>query len=48
MAYASVPLGIFAADGEMYNYTRDASRCLEILSINTGSFDVPMKKIDLR
>ena len=32
-------------DGEMYNYTRDASRCLAILSINTSSSD---EKIDLR
>ena len=38
--YASVPLGIFCiGDGEMYNYTRDASRCLAILSINTSSSD---------
>ena len=29
----------------MYNYTRDASRCLAILSINTRSSD---EKIDLR
>ena len=29
----------------MYNYTRDASRCLAILSINTSSSD---EKIDLQ
>ena len=31
------PIGDFCiGDGEMYNYTRDASRCLAILSINTS------------
>ena len=34
------PIGDFCiGDGEMYNYTRDASRCVAILSINTSSFD---------
>ena len=34
------PIGDFCIrDGEMYNYTRDASRCLAILSINTSSSD---------
>ena len=31
------PIGDFCiGDGEMYSYTRDASRCLAILSINTS------------
>ena len=31
------PIGDFCiGDGKMYNYTRDASRCLAILSINTS------------
>ena len=34
------PIGDFCiGDGEMYNYTRDASRCLAILSINASSSD---------
>ena len=34
------PTGDFCiGDGEMYNYTRDASRCLAILSISTSSSD---------
>ena len=28
--------GFLHRDGDMYNYTRDASRCLAILSINTS------------
>ena len=40
------PIGDFCiGDGEMYNYTCDASRCLAILSINTSSSN---EKIDLR
>ena len=34
------PIGDFyIGDGEMYNYTRDACRCIAILSINTSSSD---------
>ena len=34
------PIGDFCiGDGEMYNYSCDASRCLAILSINTSSSD---------
>ena len=46
MLFCLGPIGDFCiGDGEMYNYTRDASRCLAILSINASSSD---EKIDLR